>query len=48
MSVFSDLIYTTIKNELKMMWFNRNIGFFPLKNGNLTHVLCNQVTPCLG
>ena len=39
---FSDVIYTTSKNELKMMWLSRKTNIF--KNGKLMPVLCDQVT----
>ena len=38
-SDFLDVIYTTSKNELKMMWLSRNtklLDSFPLKNGKLS------------
>ena len=50
-SNFSNVIYTTSKNELKMMWLTRNtkvLDSFPLKNGKFMPVLCDQVTQCLG
>ena len=50
-SNFSNVIYTTSKNELKMMWLTRNtkvLHSFPLKNGKFTPVLCDQVNQCLG
>ena len=34
-----------------MMWLSRHtkvLDSFPLKNGKFTHVLCDQVTWCLG
>ena len=50
-SNFSDPIYTTSKNELKMMLLSRNSkvldSFPPVKSGKLMPVLCDQVTQCL-
>ena len=49
-SNFSDVIYITSKNELKLMWFSINtkiLNSFPLKNGKFMPVLCDQVTQCL-
>ena len=51
-SDFSDIIYSTSKNVLKMMWLSRNtkvLDSFSPTNGKLTPALCDQVTNyCLG
>ena len=46
---FSNVIYMTSKNELKLMWLSRSTNLldsFPPKNGELKSLLCNQVTQC--
>ena len=51
-SDFSDIIYSTSKNVLKMMWLSRNtkvLDSFSPTNEKLTPALCDQVTSyCLG
>ena len=49
MSDFLDVVYTTSKNELKMMWLTLKYWIlFPLKNKKLTPDLFDEVTCCLG
>ena len=46
-----DVIYTTGKNELKMILLSKSTKIwilFPLKNDKLSPVLRDQVTQCMG